>query len=334
MTIVRPDLPLGSTAEVFRVPYGQVAEKARAAAKKMDWKPAADDAIKTELVLIDVQNTFCLPEFELFVGGRSGNAAVEDNIRLVDFIYRNIPHISGITATMDSHSAYQIFHPVFFVNAAGEHPAPFTDIHVDELLNGVWRFNGAIADQFGISAEYGQQRTIHYAQTLANKGKYALTIWPYHAMLGGIGNALVSAVEQALFFHSIARYAPTDILIKGRSAFTENYSALSPEVLFDMEDVPLGTRDETIFEKLKTCDRMIITGQAKSHCVSWTIADLLTSIQAEDPSLAKKVYLLEDCSSPVVIPGVVDHTDNANRAFEGFYKAGMSPLRSDVNLGP
>lgn len=330
--MAHPDLPIGSAAEVFRVPYGEVAEKARDFAQKFGWKPAADDAIKTELVLIDVQNTFCLPEFELFVGGRTGNGAVEDNTRLVDFIYRNIPHISGITATMDSHTAYQIFHPVFFVNSNGEHPAPFTDIHVDDLLSGVWRFNSAIAKQYGITPEDGDRRALHYAKSLAEKGKYALTIWPYHAMLGGIGNALVSAVEQALFFHSIARYAPTEILIKGRAAFTENYSALSPEVLFDMDENPLGARDDTIFEKLKTCDRMIITGQAKSHCVAWTIADLLSNIQAQDPALAKKIYLLEDCSSPVVIPGVVDHTDNANSAFQRFYDAGMSSLRSDVTL--
>jgi nicotinamidase-related amidase len=47
---------------------------------------------------------------------------------------------------------------------------------------------------------------------------------------------------------------------------------------------------------------VIIAGQAKSHCVAWTIDDLLTEIQSQDPSLAQKVYLLEDCSSPVVVP--------------------------------
>ena len=32
-------------------------------------------------------------------------------------------------------------------------------------------------------------------------GKYELTVWPFHALLGGIGHALVSAVEEAIFFH-------------------------------------------------------------------------------------------------------------------------------------
>ena len=38
----------------------------------------------------DVQNTFCLPDFELFVSGRSGTGAVDDNRRLCEFIYRHI----------------------------------------------------------------------------------------------------------------------------------------------------------------------------------------------------------------------------------------------------
>lgn len=42
------------------------------------------------LLLIDVQNTFCIPSFELFVGGQSGTGAVEDNRRLCEFIYRNL----------------------------------------------------------------------------------------------------------------------------------------------------------------------------------------------------------------------------------------------------
>lgn len=327
------DFPQGLAGEVFRVPYDEVAVKAREAAKKFGWRSAASDGSRTELVLIDVQNTFCLPEFELFVGGSTGTAAVEDNQRLTGFIYNNIAAISGITATMDSHSAFQIFHPAFFVDPNGDHPAPFTDIHTEDLQSGRWSFNPVIADQFGITPEHGQARAIHYAKKLADKGKYALTIWPYHAMLGGIGHALVSVVEQALFFHSIARNAPMDVLIKGRSAFTENYSALSPEVLFDQEDATLGSPDDTIFQKLKNCDRMIITGQAKSHCVSWTVSDLLARIKIENPSLAEKVYLLEDCTSPVVIPGVVDHTDYANSAFNEFFVSGMNSIHSNAILG-
>ena len=62
--------------------------------------------------------------------------------------------------------------------------------------------------------------------------------------------------------------------------------------------------------------------------MAWTIADLLNEINAADPTLAKKVYLLEDCTSPVVIPGVIDFTDQANEAFQRFADAGMNIVKS------
>ena len=69
-------------------------------------------------------------------------------------------------------------------------------------------------------------------------------------------------------------------------------------------------------------------GQAKSHCVAWTIDDLLTPDDAQVTWLAERTYLLEDCSSPVVVPDVVDYTDEADAAFERFAAAGMHVVRS------
>lgn len=37
-----------------------------------------------------------------------------------------------------------------------------------------------------------------------------------------------------------------------------------------------------------------------------------------DRTLASKIYLLEDCTSPVVIPEVLDYTDDADAAFRRF----------------
>jgi nicotinamidase-related amidase len=191
-----------------------------------------------------------------------------------------------------------------------------------------WNFNSALAPNYKIAPEYGQQMMIHYAEELEHKGKYALTIWPYHAMLGGIGHALVPAVEEAIFFHSIARNAQPDFEIKGDKPFTENYSVIGPEVLTGPMGEALGRRNMKFIQQLQNVDRLYIAGQAKSHCVAWTVSDLLEDIQATDPDLAKKVYLLEDCTSPVVVPGVVDHTDTANEAYARFEKAGMKIVKS------
>ena len=313
---------------VWRIPYETRAGQARDWARLHALKPASTDRSRTWLLLIDVQNTFCIPDFELYVGGRSGRGAVDDNARLCQFIYRNLAGLSHITATMDTHITMQVFHAVFFVDRDGNHPAPYSDIHASDLRDGTWTFNPALASEYNLAPEYGQQMMIHYAETLEQKGKYALTIWPYHAMLGGIGHALVSAVEEALFFHSIARNTQYEIEIKGTQPFTEYYSALGPEVLTGPMGEALASYSTKFIEQLQQFDRLIIAGQAKSHCVAWTVSDLLNDIHATDPELAKKVYLLEDCSSPVVVPGVVDHTAAADAAYDRFARAGMHVVKS------
>ena len=322
----------GGTASAWRIPYEERARQARDWARLHKLEPASVDRTKTWLLLIDVQNTFCLPDFELYVGGRSGRGAVEDNTRLCQFIYRNLANITHITATLDTHLTMQVFHAIFFVDRNGHHPAPYTDIHVADLKNGSWIFNPALASQFDIAPEYGQQMILHYAEELEKKGKYALTIWPYHAMLGGIGHALVSSVGEALFFHSLARTSQYEIDIKGDKPFTENYSVVGPEVLTGPMGEALGVRDRKYVEQLQQVDRLIIAGQAKSHCVAWTVQDLLDDINAVDPELAKKVYLLEDCTSPVVVPGVVDHTDAADAAYQRFAQAGMKIIQSTQSI--
>lgn len=317
---------------VWRIPYEVRAVQAREWAHLHKLEPASTDQAKTWLMLIDVQNTFCIPEFELYVGGRSGRGAVEDNTRLSQFIYRNLANITHITATMDTHKTMQVFHAIFFVDKDGNHPTPYTDVHLSEIRDGTWTFNPALADEFDLAPEYGQQMMLHYAEELEKKGKYALTVWPYHAMLGGIGHALVSAIEESLFFHSVARTTQYDMEIKGDKPFTENYSVIGPEVLTGPMGETLGTHNTKFIEQLQQFDKLIIAGQAKSHCVAWTVQDLLSDINATDPELAKKVYLLEDCSSPVVVPGVVDHTDAANEAYERFAKAGMNIIQSTQSI--
>ncbi|HIK46747.1 MAG TPA: isochorismatase [Leptolyngbyaceae cyanobacterium M65_K2018_010] len=319
--------------EVWRVPYQQRASQARDWAITHGLTAAAADSFRLALLLIDVQNTFCLPDFELFVGGRSGRGAVEDNVRLCEFIYRNLGQITTIIPTLDTHTAMQIFHAEFWVDSAGENPPPMTLIHYDDVVQGKWRVNPAIAPSLRPSAYPElQEYALHYTKTLDERGKYPLTIWPYHSMLGGIGHALVAAVEEACFFHALARHSPTRFEIKGSHPLTENYSVLSPEVTQDNTGRPMAQPNRPLIQALLEFDGLIVAGQAKSHCVAWTVADLLTAIQAQDPTLAQKVYLLEDCTSPVVVPGVVDFTDPANETFQRFAEAGMHRVQSTTPL--
>ena len=320
--------------EVWRVPYQKKAVEAKHWTKLHAIQPAAKDKTKICLMVIDVQNTFCIPDFELFVGGKNGNGAVDDNIRLCEFIYHNLGLITEIAPTMDTHTATQIFHPIFWINDAGEHPIPAaTMISLDEVQKGIWKVNPAIAYSLAKGNYLGlQQHALHYVKKLTDEGKYPLTIWPYHAMLGGIGHALVSAVEESLFFHNIARHSQTNFEIKGGNPLTENYSVLRPEVLDDAHGRPIAQKNTRFLQKLLTFDAVIIAGQAKSHCVAWTIDDLLTEIMSQDVNLAKKVYLLEDCTSPVVVPGIVDFTPQADAAFKRFADAGMHLVKSTDSM--
>ncbi|MEN9226634.1 MAG: hypothetical protein Q6L60_12340 [Thermostichus sp. HHBFW_bins_43] len=315
--------------EIWRVPYQERAVEAESWAQQYGIPPAQVDRVRVGLLLIDVQNTFCIPGFELFVGGSSGRGAVEDNRRLCQFIYRNLAHITQILPTLDTHTAMQIFHPIFWVNEKGSHPDPATPISAADIRAGRWQVNPAVA----ASLTRGdlptlQAHALHYAEQLEQGGKYPLIVWPYHSMLGGIGHALVPAVEEAIFFHSIARFSQASLELKGANPLTENYSVLSPEVLTGPNGEPIDEKNEPLIRYLLQFDALIVAGQAKSHCVAWTVSDLLQEIQAEDPSLAGKVYLLEDCTSAVVIPGVVDFSEQAEATFARFAEAGMHRVRS------
>ena len=320
----------GRAGEVWRVPYAARAAEAPVWAKKHGLKSADKDSIRVCLLAIDIQNTFCIPGHELFVGGHSGKAAMEDTARLCDFVYRHLGIITDIIPTMDTHHLMQIFHPVFWVDQQGYHPLPAqTIISVDDVKSGKWRVNPALARSLAHGDYEGLQRfALHYVERLQESGKYPLMVWPYHAMLGGIGHALVSLFEEAVFFHGVVRNSQPRIELKGERPLTENYSALAPEVLDDEKGKPVACRNQPLIDKVLSYDAVIIAGQAKSHCVAWTIEDLLGEMLKRNPQLTPKIYLLEDCTSPVVVPGGIDFTKQADQAFQRFAEAGMHLVKS------
>jgi nicotinamidase-related amidase len=321
---IPPHVDLDRVEEFWRVDYEARFREATGWAMEHGIEPAARDEPRVCLLLVDVQNTFCTPGFELFVAGRSGTGAVDDTRRLSSYLYRNLGAITQTAATMDTHQAFQIFHAPFLVDTEGRHPDPYTLVSADDVDSGRWQVDPNAAEILGIGGERAAEHLRAYVQALAEGGKYALTIWPFHAMLGGIGHALVSAVEEALFFHAVARSSQTRFELKGRNPLTEHYSALGPEVLRGSRGEQLGERNEALIETLVGFDAVVVAGQAKSHCVAWTIDDLL----ADEPEIASKLYLLEDCTSPVVVPGAVDYTEDADAAFARFAEAGVNIVTS------
>ena len=325
---IPPHFDPDSVGDVWRVPYEQRAREARAWAAEHGLQAAAEDEFRLCVLAVDVQNTFCIPDFELFVAGRSGTGAVDDNRRLCEFIYRNLGTITRIFPSLDTHRAMQIFHPLWLIDEDGNHPEPYTLVSAEDVANGRWRVNPAVAEAIGLDGDYAARHLAYYTRRLADGGKFDLTIWPYHAMLGGIGHALVSAVEEAIFFHGVARHSQPAFQVKGDNPRTEHYSMLGPEVMEGPDGDRLDRLNTDLIDALLTFDAVVVAGQAKSHCVAWTIDDLISGDEATVRQLAEQTYLLEDCTSPVVVPGVVDYTESADEAFARYEAAGMNVVRS------
>src|SRR5688500_15995473 len=182
--------------EVWRVDYPARFGDAERWRAEHDLRPAAEDRLRLALVVVDVQNTFCTPGFELFVAGRSGTGALDDSRRLCEFVYRNLGAITQVLPTLDTHQAFQILHRGLLQDADGRPPEPYTNVSAEDVENGRWRVAPAAAEGLGLAAAYADDHLRYYTRALETGGKYSLTIWPFHAMQGGIGHALVSAVEE------------------------------------------------------------------------------------------------------------------------------------------
>ena len=317
-----------NVGEVWKVDYERIARDAGLWRDKHSIKACQYDELRVVLIGVDVQNTFCIPGFELFVSGRTGRASIDDNIRLCEFIYRNIGNITHVLMTLDTHHPYHIFHQPFFLDADGNHPDPYTRISNDDITNGRWMFNTQLSDELGIDESYMKNYLDHYTRILEEDGKYDLTIWPYHAMMGGIGHSIVSAVEEAVFFYSIARHSSVEFIEKGLNPLTEHYSAIKPEIINGPDNEPIDQLNDYFLKLFNKYDIVIVAGQAKSHCVAYTVRDIIQQLLITNHELVRKIYVLEDCTSPVVIPDVIDYTEFSDVLFNEFTQAGVHLVKS------
>jgi nicotinamidase-related amidase len=331
--------PARAADRSYRADTGRVFEAASAWRRLHSIRPAAEDRSTTRLLLVDVQKDFCFPDGALHVGGRSGRGALEDSERICRFILENLARITGITCTLDTHHPHQIFFPSFWVDRDGRPLPPHREVRADDVRRGDARPGPAAARASGRERAWLEKYAEHYCDSLELSGKYRLYLWPFHCLLGSDGHGLVGAVDEARLFHALARDAPGEIVLKGSDPLTESYSALAPEVLAAHDGAPVGRRNERLVDDLLVADRLIVAGQAASHCVRYTLEDLLGEIRRRDERLAGKVYILEDCMSSVAVPDpagpgrfLFDFTDAARAALDGFRAAGMRVVSSGTPM--
>ena len=307
--------------------------KVHADASKLNLKSAGTDSTKVHLLLIDMQKDFVFPDGTLYVGGQSGTGAVDDTRRIAEFIYNNIEHITDITTTLDSHVLYQIFFPWFWLDQNDQPCQPHTVISVDDVRSGKYKPNPSVATWL-CSGNYSwlSKQVDYYCSELAKANKYSLYLWPPHCLLGTDGHNLAGLINEARIYHGFARGRQPLNMVKGMNPLTENYSVFSAEVLKGHDGQVIAQRDVNIIKKLSEVDYMVLAGEAGSHCVKSSIDDIMTEILANDPKLAKKVYIMEDCMSAVVIPGVVDFTKNQDDALSAYKNAGMNVVKSTTKM--
>lgn len=233
--------------------------------------------MKNALLLIDVQYDFCNPSGALFVPGSPDDCAA-----MAKFITENSSRIDAIFATLDTHSAYHIAHPLFWTDAAGSRPAPYTPITLESYRNGLWK---PVDASLGAYVET-------YLTALEKQRKYTLLIWPPHCLIGSQGWTMDKTVYDAVSAWEQEKPGRIACCIeKGHHALTEHYSAVRAEV--PVPGCPETDTNTKLIQDLQQYDRIYVAGEALSHCVANTVNDLLKSIPAG------KFTLLSSCTSSV-----------------------------------
>jgi len=235
-------------------------------------------ATTIHLVVIDPQNDFCSPTGALFVPG-----ADQDVVRLAAMIDRLRGRLSDIHVTLDSHRKVDISHPMWWRDAVGREPGPFTQITAADMTAGRW--TTARADL--------QARSLDYLGALERSGRYPHTIWPYHCLIGDAGHNVAGVLASAMHEWE-QRLATVDFITKGSNPFTEHFSAVQAEVP-DADDP--GTQVNTDFiDTLEQADVILLAGEALSHCLANTVRDIADRFGAEQLG---KLHLLTDASHNV-----------------------------------
>jgi nicotinamidase/pyrazinamidase len=214
---------------------------------------------ETTLLIIDPQNDF-------HPGGALPiPTADEDAERVAAFIRKRARDIDRIVITLDSHQRVHIAHAIFWVNDAGEHPPPFTRISSEDVARGTWRASDASK----------QAAAEEYARKLDEGARFALCVWPEHCIVGSPGHNVRPAILAAVGEWAEARMREVTFVWKGQNCMTEMYSALRAEV-----PVPSDERthlNAALLRTLRASSRLFVCGQALSHCVNFTVRDLVAS---------------------------------------------------------
>jgi len=248
------------------------------------------------------------PQVDFHPGGSLAIAGANlDSQRISDLVKENLETITDIFVTLDSHHRTHIAHGVFWKDKDGNSPAPFTIITKEDVESGVWApRDSTLLDH-----------CIFYTTELESKGRFKLCIWPEHCLIGSAGYAVVPPVNDAIQQWAGVNLNTVQYIMKGTNCLVEMYSAICAEV--ELESDPSTSIDENLIDRLNEADKLIVCGQALSHCVNFTVRDILKQWRS-NPA---KICVLTDCTSPVA-----GFEDQANQFLKDMKDAGVTVTTS------
>ncbi|MFD2932251.1 cysteine hydrolase family protein [Spirosoma flavum] len=232
--------------------------------------------MKNAFLIIDTQFDFCHPEGALFVPG-----AEHDVERIATLIRQHAHQIDHIVVTLDTHHVLDIAHPLFWHDAAGNHPKPFTRITGEDVDTERW------------IPRFSPKKAISYIHDLEADGQFAHFIWPEHCLIGSRGAALHDTLLNALKEWSGQRDLDYVAVQKGLYPLSEHFGIFRAQVP-DLS-VPETQLNSGLIADLARFDTIYLMGEAKSHCVANSLKQMLDFA----PELVSKVVIVADCMSDV-----------------------------------
>jgi len=238
------------------------------------------------LLIIDPQVDFHEESKYQKAGSLEVKGSFEDNIRITKMIEDNKDKITQINVSLDTHQIMHIAHSSFWKDKTGIHPKPLTIIESKDIENKKW-----IPTRKELV-----EHSKNYCQELEKQGKYKLIIWPEHCIIGTEGHCVAQPLRDCLNSWASLKNEPINYVFKGSNNLTEMYSIFQAEVPIDEDP---GTQfNKDLAKRLSLAESVVVCGQAKSHCVNYTVRDMLANIKEFEPLKPENIYVLEDgCSS-------------------------------------
>jgi nicotinamidase-related amidase len=249
-------------------------------------------------VWIDMPNDFCDPTGTMFVPGADQDVKVA--AKVVDWSAEaHVKHGLKVIhrASLDQHHRIHIAHGCMWVNENGEHPADYTSISLDDVIEGKWR----------AKFPHMQSRYVAYVQWLHVTNKPNLMIWPVHCQIASWGACIHPTLGDSLNRCEAVTGLPTLWRFKGTNIWTEAYSFVEAEVP-DTSD-PDTMIDLQFITDLAEAEMNIFGGEALDYCYKGSIVDTIKAVgklpgHSEDEFI-KRCILLRDATSAIDnVPGV------------------------------